>query len=130
MQVMAAMLEESVTAICGPRGKHDPDRTAVRHGTEAGSVVLGGRKVPVPRPRVRTADGTAEVAVPAYEAFASTDVLEGMALEKMLGKLSTRRYGLGLEPVGQATTTAAKGTSKSAISRRFVAATAKEPSRS
>jgi putative transposase len=125
MQVMAAMMDESVTAICGLRGKHDPERTAVRHGTEAGSVVLGGRKMPVRRPRVRTADGTAEVAVPAYEAFASADLLEGMALEKMLGKLSTRRYGLGLEPVGEATTKAAKGTSKSAISRRFVAATAK-----
>lgn len=125
MQVMAAMMEESVTALCGPRGRHDPDRTAVRHGTEAGSVVLGGRKVPVRRPRVRTADGTAEVAVPAYETFASADVLEGMALEKMLGKLSTRRYGLGLEPVGTDTTKVAKGTSKSAISRRFVAATEK-----
>jgi putative transposase len=125
MQVMAAMLEESVTAICGPRGRHDPDRTAVRHGTEAGSVVLGGRKVPVRRPRVRTADGTGEVAVPAYETFAATDVLDAMAMERMLGKLSTRRYGLGLEPVGEATTKQAKGTSKSAISRRFVAATEK-----
>jgi hypothetical protein len=65
MQVMAAMMEESVTALCGPRGKHDPGRTAVRHGTEDGSVVLGGRKVAVRRPRVRTADGAAEVAVPA-----------------------------------------------------------------
>jgi transposase-like protein len=123
MQVLSAMLEESVTALCGPRGRHDADRAAVRHGTEAGSVVLGGRKVQIRRPRVRTADGRAEVAVPAYETFASTDVLEGMALERMLGKLSTRRYGLGLEPVGEATTTVAKGTSKSAISRRFVAAT-------
>src|SRR5690606_36860529 len=125
MQVMAAMLEESVTALCGPRGRHDPERTAVRHGTEAGSVVLGGRKMPVRRPRVRTADGTAEVAVPAYETFASADLLEGMALEKMLGKLSTRRYGLGLEPVGTGTAKASKGTSKSAISRRFIAATEK-----
>jgi putative transposase len=125
MQVMAAMMEESVTALCGPRGKHDRDRTAVRHGTEAGSVVLGGRKVPVRRPRVRTADGAAEVAVPAYETFAGTDLLEGMALERMLGKLSTRRYGLGLEPVGETAAQQAKGTSKSAISRRFVAATEK-----
>lgn len=125
MQVMAAMLEESVTVLCGPRGKHNRDRTAVRHGSEAGSVVLGGRKVPVRRPRVRTADGTAEVAVPAYETFAATDVLDAMAMEKMLGKLSTRRYGLGLEPVGTDTQAKAKGTSKSAISRRFVAATEK-----
>ena len=125
MQVMAAMMEESVTALCGPKGKHDPDRAAVRHGSDAGSVVLGGRKVPVRRPRVRTADGTAELPVPAYDSFASTDLLEQMALERMLGKLSTRRYGLGLEPVGTQTEKTAKGTSKSAISRRFVAGTEK-----
>lgn len=46
-----------------------------------------------------------------------------MAVERMLGKLSTRRYGLGLELVGTDTQRRSKGTSKSAISRRFVAAT-------
>ena len=123
MQVMTAVMEESVTALCGPRGKHDADRTAVRHGSEAGSVVLGGRKVPVRRPRVRATDGSGEIPVPAYELFAGTELLDQMAVERMLGKLSTRRYGLGLEPVGTDTTKVAKGTSKSAISRRFVAAT-------
>ena len=54
LQVMAAMMEEDVTGLCGPKGRHDPDRTAVRHGTEAGSVTLGGRRVPVRRPRVRS----------------------------------------------------------------------------
>ncbi|MEV4018222.1 transposase [Nonomuraea angiospora] len=122
-QVMTSMMEEAVTALCGPRGKHTPQRTAVRHGSEAGSVVLGGRKVPIRRPRVRTADGGAEVAIPAYELFSSADVLEGMALDKMLGKISTRRYWLGLEPVGSTVEAAATGTSKSAISRRFIAAT-------
>jgi hypothetical protein len=38
-------------------GKHDPDRAAVRHGAGEGSVVLGGRRVPVVRPRARTVDG-------------------------------------------------------------------------
>src|SRR5438105_2908209 len=73
MQVMTAMMEESVTALCGPRGRHDSDRAAVRHGTEAGSVVLGGRKVPVRRPRVRAADGSGEISVPAYELFSGTE---------------------------------------------------------
>jgi putative transposase len=123
MQVMTAMMEESVTALCGPRGEHDTGRRAVRHGSEAGSVVLGGRKVPVRRSRVRAADGSGEMAVPAYELFSGTEILDQMAVERMLGKLSTRRYGLGLEPVGTETAKAAKGTSKSAISRRFVAAT-------
>jgi putative transposase len=123
LQVMQVLMDESVTAIAGPRGKHDPDRMGVRHGTEAGSVVLGGRQVPVRRPRVRTADRTAEVAVPAYELFASTELLGELALERMMAKLSTRRYHAGLEPVGSAVEASARSTSRSAVSRRFVAMT-------
>jgi putative transposase len=123
LQVMQALMAESVTALAGPRGRHDPDRTAVRHGTEAGSVTLGGRRVPVRRPRVRAADGSGELPVPAYEVFAGTEVLGRMAMERMLAGLSTRRYAAGLEPVGEAVAAAAAGTGKSAVSRRFVAAT-------
>jgi transposase-like protein len=122
-QVMDAILEESVTALAGPKGRHDPGRTAVRHGTGRGSVVLGGRKVSVERPRVRSADGRAELCVPAYELFSSTDQLEELTLDKMLAKLSCRRYRAGLEPVGEAVEAAASSTSKSAVSRRFVKAT-------
>src|ERR1019366_3406725 len=89
LQVMGVLLEESVTALAGPKGRHDPDRTAVRHGHEEGSVTLGGRRVPVRRPRVRSADGACELAVPAYEHFSSTEVLNRLAMEKMLAKLST-----------------------------------------
>ena len=46
-----------------------------------------------------------------------------MAMEKMLAGLSTRRYPVGLEPVGARVEQAATSTSKSAVSRRFVAAT-------
>jgi putative transposase len=123
LQVMEVMMQESVTAVCGPKGAHDPGRTAVRHGSEDGSVTLGGRRVPARRPRVRTADGASEVAVPAYELFASTELLGEMALERMMAKLSTRRYSAGLEPVGAKVEAAARSTSKSAVSRRFVAKT-------
>ena len=57
LQVMGAMMDESVAVLAGPKGRHQPGRTAVRHGSEAGSVVLGGRRVPVRRPRVRASDG-------------------------------------------------------------------------
>src|SRR4051794_28990272 len=67
LQVMGQLMEADVSAACGPRGRHDPERAASRHGTEAGSVTLGGRRVPVRRPRVRAADGSGEVPVPAYE---------------------------------------------------------------
>jgi putative transposase len=123
LQVMQALMEESVVALAGPKGRHDPDRAAVRHGHERGSVTLGGRRIPVPRPRVRAADGTGELPVAAYELFSQTEVLGRLALEGMLGGLSTRRYPLGLEPVGAQVAQAAQGTSKSAISRRLVAMT-------
>jgi putative transposase len=123
LQVMAAMMNADVAAVCGPKGKHDPARAAVRHGTEKGSVTLGGRRVPVDRPRMRAADGTGELAVPAYELFSQTEVLGRMAMERMLAGLSTRRYPVGLEPVGQRVEQSARSTSKSAVSRRFVAAT-------
>jgi len=120
LQVMDAILEESVTVLCGPKGQHDPERRAIRHGHEDGSVALGGRKVPVRRPRVRSSDGSGEVAIPAYEHFSSTEVLGQLAMEKMLAKLSTRRYKLGLEPEGTAVEARSSGKSRSAVSRRFV----------
>jgi transposase-like protein len=123
LRVMHAIIEESVTAVAGPKGKHDPARQATRHGQEDGAVTLGGRRVPVRRPRVRTVDGSAEVALPAYDLFASRDLLGRMAVERMLAGLSTRRYGVGLEPVGSEVEAVATGTTKSAVSRRCVALT-------
>jgi putative transposase len=45
LQVMQVLIEESVTAVAGPKGRHDPNRAAVRHGTDAGAVTQGGRRV-------------------------------------------------------------------------------------
>jgi len=123
MQVMYAMMDADVAALVGPKGRHIADRAAVRHGCEDGSVTLGGRRVAVRRPRVRAADGSSEVALPSYELFSSTEMLGRMALERMLAGLSTRRYGHGLEPVGEQVDAKAASTSRSAVSRRFVAAT-------
>ena len=123
LQVMAAIMEQDVAAACGPRGRHDPQRTATRHGHERGSVTLGGRRVAVTRPRMRAADGSGELPVPAYELFSGTEVLGRMAMERMLAGLSTRHYPAGLEPVGTRAEQAAASTSRSAVSRRFVTAT-------
>src|SRR5256885_1821255 len=61
--VVHELMELEVEEVVGPKGKHDPDRVAVRHGHEAGSMTLGGRRVPVRRPRVRTADDERELPV-------------------------------------------------------------------
>jgi hypothetical protein len=123
LQVMAAMFDEDVARLCGPDGKHNPDRAGYRHGAGAGSVTLGGRRLPVTRPRVRAADGSGELRLPSYDLFSSAEILSRLAMEKMLAGLSSRRYTAGLEPAGQAVQDQAAATSKSAVSRRFVAAT-------
>jgi putative transposase len=121
--VLGSLLDTDVERLAGPKGRHNPDRAAVRHGSQPGKVTLGGRRVRVDRPRVRSADGAAELPLPTWQAFAATELLDQLALERMLAKLSTRRYQAGLEPVGSRVEQDATGTSKSAISRRFVAAT-------
>src|SRR6266508_2337784 len=87
LEVLHLLMEEDVTVLAGPKGRHDATRRAVRHGYEDGSVTLGGRRVPLRRPRVRTADGTGELPVATYEQFTRTDLLGAMALERMLAEL-------------------------------------------
>jgi putative transposase len=121
--VMHELLEVEVCEVVGARGKHLPDRTAVRHGHEDGEVTLGGRRVPVSRPRARTADGEHEVELATYGHFAARDQLTAVVLERMLAGVSTRRYGRIGEPVGTGVEAVARSTSKSAVSREFVSRT-------
>jgi transposase-like protein len=118
--VLSEMLEEEVDEVVGPKGKWNPDRTAVRHGHEDGEVTLGGRRVEVRRPRARTADGESEVQLATYEHFADRDPLRRVVLERMLAGVSTRRYRRTQEPVGEEVEVKARSTSKSAVSRTFV----------
>jgi transposase-like protein len=119
MQAVLKMLEEERTAFCGPRYKQGPERRAHRHGHAEGELVLGGRLVRVRRPRVRNAAG--EVTLPSWSAFSVRDPLDERAVEQMIVGVSTRKYDRSLEPVDRKLKT--RGTSKSAVSRRFVAMT-------
>ena len=65
--VLAELMEEEVVEVVGVKGKHAPERSALRHGHESGEVTLGGRRVQVERPRVRSAGGEAEVRLATYE---------------------------------------------------------------
>ena len=99
--VLHELMEEELDEVVGPKGRHDPDRSAHRHGREAGSVTLGGRRMPVSRPRARTADGAAEVALGTYAHFAARGPLTAVVLERMLAGVSTRRFARVAEPVGE-----------------------------
>ena len=118
--VLSELLEEEVEELVGPKGRWDPDRTAVRHGHEDGEVTLGGRRVQVKRPRARTADGESEVPLTTYDHFADRDQLGEVVLERVLAGVSTRQYRRAQEPVGADVETSARSTSKSAVSRTFV----------
>ena len=98
--VLSELLEEEVTELVGPKGKWNLDRTAIRHGHEDGEVTLGGRRVAVRRPRVRTADGESEVSLVTYRHFADRDPLGQVVLERVLAGVSTRKYRRAQDPVG------------------------------
>jgi len=123
LEVMSELQEAEVAELAGPKGKHDPGRSVYRHGSEAGRVTLGGRRVPVRRPRVRSLEG-AEVRLESYDTFASVDLLAERMVASLLAGLSGRRYERVLEPVGELLDAAGSGTSQSSVSRRFIAATA------
>jgi transposase-like protein len=118
--VLAELLEEEVVGVVGAKGKHNAERVAVRHGHGSGEVTLGGRRVAVERPRVRSADGREEVRLQTYEHFADRDLLSRVVLERMLAGVSTRRYRRTGEPVGSELEAEARSTSKSSVSRSFV----------
>jgi transposase-like protein len=120
LDVLHELMEAEMDEVVGSRGRHIPDRTAVRHGHEDGEVTLGGRRVPVNRPRARTVDGEHEVELATYAHFAARDRLTDVMLERMLAGVSTRRYARTGEPVGCDIDQVARSTSKSAVSREFV----------
>src|SRR5262245_35518355 len=119
LAVLDELFEAEVNRLAGPKGKHDPDRRAYRHGHEPRQVTLGGRRVAVNKPRVRSVDEQ-ELELRTFRTFATRDLLNEAALSRMLAGLSTRRYAAGLEPVG---TVEARSTSRSAISQRFIQGT-------
>jgi transposase-like protein len=124
VQALDALLEDERTQLCGPRYRHDAGRQAMRAGHAGGELVMGGRKVRISRPRVRSADGSEEVGLASWRQFSQEDPLEREAVEKMMVGVSTRKYHRALDPLPSEVDEF--GTSKSAVSRRFVAATKRQ----
>jgi putative transposase len=118
--VVHELMELEVAEVVGPKGKHDADRVAVRHGHEDGSMTLGGRRVPVTRPRMRSAGGEHELSVAAYEYFADRDPLTRAVMDRMLAGVSTRKFARVGEPVGTDVQAASSSTGKSTVSEVFV----------
>jgi transposase-like protein len=122
-QVLATMMEQDREDLCGPRWKRDPDRNAGRAGTTESEVTLGGRRVPIRRPRVRTKDGQ-EMELPSFAFAARRDPLDRHAMNAVACGVSTRKYARCLEPLPEEANE--RSTSKSSVSRRYVAMTTKQ----
>jgi putative transposase len=119
LRVVHELMEAEVTEIVGPKGKHDLERTASRHGHEDGSLTLGGRRVPVSRPRIRSVDDK-ELPVTTYQYFADRDPLQRAVMDRMLAGVSTRKFARVGEPVGEQIEQAATSTRKSTVSEMFI----------
>jgi len=118
IEVMRLMFEEDVTMYAGPKGKHGTEeRVGYRHGFDQTTVVMGGKKIHVERPRVRAADGSGELPLPSLGQFQSEDPLNDAIMARLLVGVSTRKYASTIE--GD-TKGGAVCTSKSEVSRRFI----------
>jgi putative transposase len=83
------VLERERVALCGARYAHLADRQALRAGHVASSLVLGGRRVAVQRPRARGVEGH-ELKLPSWREWSARDPLDERALEQMVLGVSTR----------------------------------------
>jgi putative transposase len=119
LRVVHELMEAEVTEIVGPKGKHDRDRAASRHGHEDGSMTLGGRRVAVSRPRARSVDGR-ELSIATYRYFADRDPLQRAVMDRMLAGVSTRKFARVGEPVGEEIERTATSTRKSTVSEMFI----------
>ncbi len=112
----ALFCEEAVT-LAGPKGRQQAQRTHYHWGTTATELTFGGRRVQVPRPRVRRPSG-GEATLPSVARFRERDPLTARMMQQLLAGVSTRQYDASLEarPSGRRT----RGSSKSAVSRSVV----------
>ncbi|NMB41719.1 MAG: IS256 family transposase, partial [Firmicutes bacterium] len=107
-----------------PKGKHDPDRTACRHGYQDTTVPLGNQRLAIRRPRTRDIIRNQELPIPSYETSTNDKQLIETALSRMLYGISARDYTYGIEDYSDVAETS--GTSKRTISRQFIKASKEE----
>lgn len=129
MATAAAIMAEEIDSLVGGWNARSPERTHRRGGTTDTSVVMGGQRLPIRRPRAHTVDedgnNTGEVGLASFGVFAQGDLLNRVVVERMLAGVATRSHERVADPIGRQARTKARSTSKSAVSRRFVTGTKK-----
>ena len=118
--MMKALIDEEVEQIAGGRYTHQTDRQATRWGHDEGHVIFAGRKVALPRPRVRSVEGR-EIPLARYQAFAHPQRLQEAVSQRILRRVSTRDYAGVLDEVCDG-----YGIQKSSVSRHWKAASSQQ----
>lgn len=114
------LLQAEVEDLCGPTHQRQAGRQAQRWGSQGGAVVLGGRKVPIQRPRARMMGG-GEAALDTYQRLQSPEAMPENALRRMIRGVSCRDYEGCLEPMAESF-----GVKRASVSRNFVKASARQ----
>jgi transposase-like protein len=117
------MMEQDREDVCGPRWKRNSNRQAGRAGTTKSEVTLGGRRIAIRRPRVRSRSGQ-EVELPTFAFAANRDPLDHRTMEAVACGVSTRKYARSLDSLPKEVDE--RSVSKSSVSRRYVAMTTKQ----
>jgi transposase-like protein len=116
LKILHPFLEEEIQQRCGPHGQ----QSVYRHGQQPGYIVYAGRKVTLPKPRVRAKDG-GEIRLQSYQAFQQDGRMQRAVARKLTHQVSTRNYAAAIDDC-----VAGYGIDKSSVSRQWKAATAAE----
>ena len=119
-RVAVGLLVDEVEELCGPKHQWGQQgRTATRHGSQPGYVCVGGQKLAIQRPRVRSTQGGGEVPLSRYGDLQRLDALPQGFLRRMVRGVSTRDYEGVIDLA-----TEGFGVKRSSVSRGFVRASA------
>jgi putative transposase len=115
-----AMLAADAQQLCGKRYQRHADRQGHRWGMIDSEIGWHGGKAAIRRPRVRQRGG--ELELPSWTAIQKADLLSRWAFNQMLIGVATRKYARSVRlPDGDLAGQAKRATTKSSVSRRFVA---------
>jgi len=113
------LLTEELRALAGVRyARKDEEQRGRRHGSNPGSIRLGGQRIPIRVPRVRSTEG-GEIPLRSYTALSHGGDLDELLLKRVLYGISCRNYEAAAESIPGAI-----GLSSSTVSRKFIEASA------
>ena len=126
LESLNEMMSADAEALCGSRHARSGERKGHRWGTTRSEIAYHGGTVKVERPRVRDFAGR-EMGLPSWELLSEPELLQAWAMNLMVINVSTRKYARAVrlpdDAGGDLPAASGDATSKSAVSRRFVALT-------